>query len=454
MGIPNSLNGRLLLASVCLLPVFVAVSGTALDRAFVESQESAAEERLRTHIYLLLGAAEVFGSDLWLPDELQEPRFNQPSSGLYAQISDRNHRVQWQSNSAVSEELPAPLDIRLVAGREIFTEVDVAGKPAHSLSFDVSWDSETGEERTYRFQVINDQSALLAERKSYRGQLWRWLSTLTIILIVLQWLIQRWGLNPLGKLATDLKSMEQGKSLKLNDDYPDEIQPVTKNLNRVLEVERAQRDRYRNTLADLAHSLKTPLAVMRGNLESQQEHRIDSDNTDFQIMDDQLQRMDEIIRHQLQRAVAQHAGGLPGKGIPLLKVTERIANALTKVYQHKSVAIHLNIDDTLEFNGDEGDLMELLGNIMENACKYGDGKVNVSASRDELLTILVEDNGPGVPLDRRKTVLTRGARADTATTGQGIGLAVAVDILSSYNGGLTINKSEHLGGAEFKIEVP
>ncbi len=244
--------------------------------------------------------------------------------------------------------------------------------------------------------------------------------------------------------------MEEGLQ-QLPGAYPAEIQPVTDNLNRVLRSERAQRERYRNTLSDLAHSLKTPLAVIRGQLENKQ--HISAESLAHAI-DEQVSRMSAIVDHQLRRASAQVTQANRSSSVQVKPLVERLARAMQKVYQSKSVQLRLDIGEHLVFHGDEADLMELLGNLIDNACKYGRHSVAISAQQQGRdLVVSVEDDGPGVEADVQQTILTRGARADTATPGQGIGLAVAVDILSSYGGSIDIFRSK-LSGAGFTIRIP
>ena len=440
----GSLSGRLLIASVLLLPIFVLMSGVALDRSFARSQEVAELERMRIQVYLLLGAAEIFDDQIWLPDQLQEPRFNQPESGLYARVLN-NNEVQWQSPSALMTTFPTSNASPLFTGQEIYWSTTINGKPSKALSFDVAWDTEDGYEKNYRFEVYHDQTAIAAERASYQRQLWRWLGSMTILLIVIQWAIQLWGLRPLKGLARELGKLQSGENLTLSENYPAEIKPVIQNLNEVLIAEREQRDRYRHTLGDLAHSLKTPLAVIRSNLASGELQQ--------SVVNEQISRMDEIVRHQLQRSVAQSATSAK-RQCDLKQIIERLLTALDKVYRDKNLNVTTDIAEPCLMAGDESDFMELLGNLLDNACKYTHHRVHVAAyeQADELV-INICDDGPGVPQHKRATILQRGARADTVQSGQGIGLAVVVDILSSYRGSLSVDES-HFGGAEFTIELP
>ncbi len=440
----SSLSGRLLIASVLLLPIFVLMSGVALDRSFARSQEVAELERMRIQVYLLLGAAEIFDDQIWLPDQLQEPRFNQPESGLYARVLN-NNQVQWQSPSALMTTFPESNASPLFTGQEIYWSTAINGKPSKALSFDVAWDTEDGLEKNYRFEVYHDQTTLAAERASYQRQLWRWLGSMTFLLIVIQWAIQLWGLRPLKGLARELGKLQSGENLTLSENYPTEIKPVIQNLNEVLIAEREQRDRYRHTLGDLAHSLKTPLAVIRSNLASGE--------LQHSVVNEQISRMDDIVRHQLQRSVAQTSASAK-RQCDLKQIIDRLLTALGKVYRDKNLTITTDIAEPCLMAGDESDLMELLGNLLDNACKYTHQQVHVAAyEQAQEMVITISDDGPGVPEHKRATILQRGARADTVQSGQGIGLAVVVDILSSYRGSLTVDES-HFGGAQFTLELP
>ena len=267
--------------------------------------------------------------------------------------------------------------------------------------------------------------------------------------LVLQFLILRWGLRPLNRLAEDISRVEQGVSEKLEGAYPAEVEPVTRNLNRLIGTERSQRERYRNTLADLAHSLKTPLAVITGA--SSEKHTLQSYSA---LVEEQAGRMAQIVQYQLSRAVKAKEQTI-ASAIPLESSIRRITSALEKVYASKGMRLSYQGLESKVFAGDERDLMELMGNLLENAFKYGTSQVSISAEEDQSFLILViEDDGPGVGIESDRVILQRGARLDTSLPGQGIGLAVCVDILSSYNGSLEVDRSKKLGGAAFIIRVP
>ncbi len=444
---PKSLRARLLLASLLLLPVFFGLTGFALQQAFSHSLATAEEQRLKLQLYLLLGAAEPSSEGINMPATLREPRYSQIASGLYGVLHGDTHNLMWRSESSqlLSDDLLERLGrTELETGMESFYEL--SEDALFVYQFGLLWDID-GVEKRYLFTVLESNSFVKAEQKAFNTRLWSWLGAAIVLFLLVEAIIMRWGLMPLNRLARDLKSIEHGHSDRLLGEYPSEVQAVTDNLNLLIENERKQRERYRNTLGDLAHSLKTPLAVIRG---ARQEGL---DYVDFQnLVNDQVVRMDQIVQYQLARAVKSQGRRL-AKRVAVEPLIKRMATALQKVYRDKGVKVELVLKD-LQLAADERDLMELLGNILENAFKYGDSRVSVNMSQAEgMLRIEIGDDGAGISPELRQTILKRGQRADTSAPGQGIGLSVAVDILSSYGGELRISESQY-GGALFCLMLP
>ena len=451
-----SLQGRFILASLLCLPLFIGASGLLLERAFKDSLITSEQEQLNSQLYILLGAAEVQQGQLFLPDQLQEPRYNVLDSGLYATVSTPSEvqpenfthwKQLWQSESISILNLTLPYNTLAFATDQRLLET--AGE-YFRLTYDLSWMDDTQQTLPLRFQIYHSQKAYNQQVNKYRQQLWYGLSFLAMGLLTIQVVIMRWGLRPLKRLAKELKRLSLGEQSRLTGHYPDEITAVTNSLNEVLHHEQRQRERYRNTLGDLAHSLKTPLAIIQGEL--QKELQGSSINT--QLANEQLERMENIIRHQLQRAVLQTQQTLH---VPqaLLPVTQRLCNAMGKVYRDKDIRFDIDVNPALTYPIESQDLFELLGNLIENACKYGRDHIAVSArNQNSDLLITVADNGLGISDQAESIILQRGARADTAMPGQGIGLAVTTDIVSAYNGSIRVGNSETLGGAEFQILLP
>ncbi len=436
---PRSLSGRLRLASCLLLPAILGVTAIILEQAFSRSLEASTRQQLKLQTYVLLGAAEAGGGQLWMPPTLQEPRFGQPGSGLYGMVSDRQGRMLWRSASTLGLKLVQP-EVSAAAGEQRFGRTDSG---LFYFSYPVVWETEDGRETPFLFTSMEAPTVYEAELSAFRFHLWGGLSLLALLLLAAQGLILRWGLNPLQNMAEDLKAIEQGQSGQLEGSYPIEVEAVTRNLNLLLEGERRQRERYRNTLADLAHSLKTPLAVLRNQADA---------DTDSVGLAEQVDRMDQIISHQLGRASSMPAHNLL-KPVAVRDAAERIGKALKKVYRDKQPWFEVSGPD-VQFKGDERDLMEILGNLIDNAFKYGNGRVEVALARSETeLSISVADNGPGISDELHEAILQRGTRADSVQQGQGIGLSVVRDILSGYQGRLELDRSR-FGGAVFRLILP
>lgn len=453
-----SLQSRLLVAFSILLFGFLGLTGFVLDSAFRASTEGGAEERLQVQIYLLLANAEEDNGEFYFLQDLQEPLFGQLNSGLYGFISSTAYGILWRSDSARAFTLPNEeyFRQRLEVGETHFERLEGEDDEVYfALSYGVLWEDGISE---YSFSVIENAAPYYSEIASFRARLWYWLGGVAVFLLMMQFLLLRWGLLPLRLIANDLKQIESGSGDKLEGVYPREIQGVTDNLNLLIESERRQQSRYRTTLGDLAHSLKTPLAVISGvlpNLSSEVE-KGDADAVHKQIasVNEQLERMNQIVSYQLQRAVQSNDKGALARQVNISETISKVLDALKKVYADKHVQVTTQLDNQVVFHGDQRDLLELLGNVLDNAFKYGDGIVCITTTRAgpgaRGVSIVVEDNGKGIAPEKQEFVLQRGARADTLVQGQGIGLAVVTDIVDSYGGAIEVGRSE-LGGARLSI---
>jgi len=445
-----TLKARLLIGSLLVLPVVLAAAGIAFDRAYRHSLVAAEQVRLERYFYLLFSLAELShtpaGALLQLPDTLIEPDLEQNTSGIAAFVYDRQHRLVWRSNSSrLLSPAPSFADFspQWQPGHMHFQRAKVGREDYFFAQFDTLWEDDKGATHPFRFALLHDTESVQLTLATYRTQLWQGLSLVALALLASQVLLTGWALAPLARLAQSLGLMRSGASQTLVGDYPHEIQQVVDRLNQVLARETQLRARYRNQVNDLAHSLKTPLAVLKATSGKENSQ---------QYVNEQVDRMEKVVRYQLQKAVSEHAGN--GTQIPLRHTLERLADSLKKIYRDKGLHINLDVPEDIAFVGDEEDLMELAGNLLDNACKYGDGTVTVTARlAEQLLTMQVDDNGPGINKTLRNSSMERGQRLDTALPGQGIGLAVCADIACNYGGKLTIGQSP-LGGARFELALP
>jgi len=281
-----------------------------------------------------------------------------------------------------------------------------------------------------------------------------WFAGLAVLLMATLALLLRWLLKPVRRLELEIKEVEAGKREHLDDSWPRELSAVTSNLNALLSGERTRIRRYRDTLGNLAHSLKTPLAVMRQSL--------DADNADSgrkDALNAEIDRMSGIIEHQMKRAAASGGVLLGQAPVDVAPIVTELRVALIKVYGSKDLLFEAAVASHAQFIGDRADLTELLGNLLDNACKWAKGRVRITANINEsldsraALALVVEDDGPGIAEHDRAKVLQRGGRADEATPGHGLGLAMVHDTVALYGGSMRIDSSA-LGGARFELALP
>ncbi len=440
-----SLRTRVSLGAALVLAVFLALAALALERAFEESAGSAMRERLFAQLYLVMAAAEVdSGGRLSMPETLGEPRLNLPDSGLYARVGSPSGETLWLSPSAVGLNLDEVHDLAI--GEEGLQRRRLGEDEFFLAHLAVEWEA-AGERHPLVFSVVEDTTPFTEQLVRYRTNLWGWFGAMAALLLVVLAGVLAWGLRPLRTVASELAAIEAGEAESLHQDYPKELRRLTDNINALLHHERAQRARYKNALSDLAHSLKTPLAVLRG-LGAQP-----ATTEQLQVLQQQVTHMDNIVQYQLQRAAAAGHSALAAP-LAVAPVAERILATLQKVYRDKPLRLECVLEEAALFRGDEGDLMELLGNLLDNAYKWCRSKVRLCTRQSGgMLLLLVEDDGPGIGAEQAESAQRRGVRLDESIPGHGIGLALVRDIVEAYQGRLEIDRSE-LGGALIKISLP
>jgi two-component system sensor histidine kinase PhoQ len=436
-----SLNHRIILSATLVLVIFISLTALALERAFSDSAESALRDKMTSQLYALMAAAEVGNEGLIMPTDKLDVLFGLPSSGVYAFITSKSGEILWQSSSVLGANPPLPVVLQRGEKRTGINGINGAGYL--TLAYGVNWAADA-DELALTFNMSTDLSSLDKQIYHYRATLWGWLLAMAALLLISQALILRWGLSPLRKVGDELNLIENGKQENIEEEYPSEIRRLTDNINILLEHEREHKARYRNALGDLAHSLKTPLAVLQSSLQG------DDPKASVDTLQDQIKRMNSIVEYQLQRAATAGSTGI-GRTIALEASVNRIIDSLLKVYSDKQYVIEVNVAPALMFKGDEGDLLEILGNLLDNAFKWCRQQVHVSA--DELankLSIRIEDDGPGMTPVQAEQLMQRGARADEGMPGHGIGLSIVQNIVRAYRGRLEIDKSE-LGGIRVTI---
>ncbi|GAA6205844.1 MULTISPECIES: ATP-binding protein [Thalassotalea] len=441
----NSLKSRIIVSALVLVMVILPIVAFFISNAYQKHMNASVENELVAYSYSILAVAEFEDGLLLMPEALAENQFNTSESGLYALMTSKGNipRTLWRSASLLAMVIPYELQSPQV-GESRFYSIPIVDINHFVYSFSVSFSDSSSEENTQQEMTLHiikqqaDYQMLMAE---FRQQLWLGLFVLMAVLLLLQFIWLNWSLKPLAILKKEILGIEQGKESLLKEKYPQELKQVTEQLNTLLITEQNQRKRYRNALSDLAHSLKTPLAVLQGQLSAE----------DVNQSQNQLDEINAMIEHQLKRA--QSAGQSSWHlGVKIAPCVEKLLNSLQKIYQDKNLFINKRMQTDIIFKGDEADFLEIIGNLMDNACKVANQQVLLTISKIESsLIISVEDDGCGIADDKIDSILQRGTRADTYAQGHGIGLAIVRDLVESYQGTLVITTSTELAGAKFTV---
>jgi two-component system sensor histidine kinase PhoQ len=446
----RSVSQRLLISVTVLLLLFFGVLAVVLDARFRAVAENSLRELLDAQLRALVASAEPdAGGHIVprLPDA--ESRLATPGSGLYAAVSENGGSSFWRSPSSTGslQEFGPPQE---PGARDFRYLTDSRGARLAAESRGLSWE-EKGQSRQLTFTVAADLAPMRAQVGDFRRGLVKGFATLAISLLLALALLLRWALAPLRRLAAQIQSMERGERDSLDERWPSELDGVVANLNTLLAGERTRIARYRDTLGNVAHSLKTPLAVLRASF--------GKDAPGAAQVNEQVDRMAAIVDHQLRRAATTGGASIGRRSVDVLPIAQDLRGALLKAHAQKDFSLELSVPADLQFVGDRDDLVEALGNLMDNASKWCRARVRVTAllqagvGAGQKLRVVVEDDGPGVPEADRARVLQRGARADEATPGHGLGLAMVRDMAEMYGGALTLGDSP-LGGARVELRLP
>ncbi len=445
MKAPLSLRTRLVWGAFLVLLVFLAGAGWAVQQAYTDSVRAQRFARLQTTIYLLMAGAELNATgSLTMSAALAEPRLSLPSSGLYANIANPDKGEVWQSSSTLGLNPPFPRG--QATGEWQFDTVTApakaTGQPVQAFlaaTYTVKW-SANDQVSPLVFSVLEDKAGFDRELQAFHRTLWRWLGGAGVLLLLTQTLLLRWGLRPLNQVAQEVKRIEAGQQSRIAGNYPAELAGLTHNLNGLIDQERTRQTRYKDALDDLAHSLKTPLAVLRASL---------NEPSGLPAMvAQQVSRMDDIVVHQLGRAGASGAARF-APHLALAPVLTRIRDTLAKVYAEKNLTFVLDCPPELTWRMDEGDAFEILGNVLDNAAKWAKTRVSVHIwPEHQRLHLRVCDDGPGFA--NPQALPERRVRLDEQVPGYGIGLAVVRDLVASHHGELTLSRAD-LGGAQIDV---
>ncbi|MEN8174420.1 MAG: ATP-binding protein [Pseudomonadota bacterium] len=301
--------------------------------------------------------------------------------------------------------------------------------------------------RAFTLVVAEDLQPLQAQIRQFQTLAFITLATALILIVLLQRYGLRRGFRALDRVRTEVSRVSAGEREQLEDRGPAEIQPLSDEINRLLTQLQKRLQRSRQALGNLAHALKGPLSLFTRDLD-----RSALPDGDRQRLTRQLERVGTLIERELKRA--RLAGDGSGQHFVANREIPDLTDAMMRLHQERHLVIdHGTLPETtLPF--DREDMLELLGNLLDNACKWASKRVTLRLTTDDALRIRVSDDGPGIPADRRESLLGRGSRLDEQEPGHGLGLAIVRDLVDGYGGELLLDESADLGGLEVRVALP
>ncbi|AWJ87672.1 two-component sensor histidine kinase (plasmid) [Azospirillum sp. TSH58] len=438
-GLTGSLRFRLLAGAAVWIALALALAGLVLSGLFRDHVARRFEAELTNHLDQLAALTEL-GADgaPVLRQPLGDPRFRRPLSGLYWQVGPGDAPLL-RSRSLWDEALALPPDEVADGDIHRHSVVGPAGRHLSVLERAVTFPNGTA---PLRMAVAQDEAELRAVVADFNRVLWLSLGALALALIGAAVVQVSVGLRPLVRLRAELAAVRAGRRKRFGGDSPREVQPLLDDLNALLDHSEEVVVRARLQAGNLAHALKTNLAVLANEAEGEAIAR-------------RVAEMRRHIDHHMARARAAAARGLPGVATPVAASAAALARVMEKLQGGGRVAVTVRVPREHVFAGEREDLDEMLGNLLDNAFKWAGSRVEV-ASRLEaggMLAVVVEDDGPGLPADRRDAVLAPGVRLDESTPGSGLGLAVVRDVARLYGGDLRLGNSP-LGGLRVELVLP
>jgi signal transduction histidine kinase len=449
----NSLALRLFLSATAWTVVILLATGIILSSINREAVERSYDRRLG--VYLRTLVADVAAPEQ-SPDRngptLGEPLFELPLSGWYWQITRqggakpevRSSRSLWDSNLPTLDQPDAPADA------DDTRHGYVMGPEDQRLRL-VERNVDLGEDGRYLIAVAGDPQEIDDETRAFDHALIITFGTLTLVLIFITMFQVRFGLAPLKRISESLAAIRAGTAERLEGKFPVEIEPLARETNALLEANREIVERARTHVGNLAHALKTPLSVIVNEATARGDDPFGAKVTEqADIMRDQ------IARH-LERARLAARLKVVGSITEVVPVVTALTRTMEKIYQRRGVAIDLDAPTPVRFRGERQDLEEMVGNLVDNACKWAQMRVSVEVVPDTavqpMVRIVVDDDGPGLNPAQRDQVARRGQRLDETKPGSGLGLSIVLELSTLYGGSLTLSTAP-IGGLRAELVLP
>ena len=452
----NSLAVRLFLWATACTVVILIITGVALSTLYRHAVERAFDRRLDVYLRTLVAdvaSPEEAGEKF--PQSIGEPLFELPLSGWYWQVTrlDTKTPEVHSSRSLWDSNLPKLTDERSSNSGE-YRQGYAQGPEDQKLRI-VERNIDLGNDGRYLISVAGDASEIDDETGSFDRAIGMTFAALTVALLLTTALQVRFGLAPLKRITDSLAEIRSGRAERLQGSFPVEIAPLARETNALIEANREIVERARTHVGNLAHALKTPLSVLVNEAAARGDdplaHKV-LEQTD--IMRDQVAR-------QLERARLAARASVIGAVVDIPPVVTALARTMEKLYRIRDIAIDVDVPKNAQFRGEQQDLEEMIGNLVDNSCKWAHSRVAIEVVADppaagdgkSRVRIIVDDDGPGLSPAEREQVAQRGKRLDETKPGSGLGLSIVVELASLYGGVLTLGTAP-IGGLRAELALP
>jgi signal transduction histidine kinase len=453
----NSLALRLFLSATAWAVVILLITGIVLSSLYRQAVERAFDRRLG--VYLRTLVADVASPDEApdkFPQSLGEPLFELPLSGWYWQVTrtDPGKNDVRASRSLWDGGLPHLQDLGIAASVSGSREGYVPGPEDQRLRL-VERNIDLGDEGHYLVAVAGDAAEIVEETRSFDQALVLTFSILAAVLLLTTMFQVRFGLAPLKRISDSLAAIRSGSAERLAGKFPEEIAPLARETNALIDANKEIVERARTHVGNLAHALKTPLSVMVNEASAR-----GRDPFALKVLEQADIMRDQVARH-LERARLAARLTVVGSVTDVPEVVTALARTMEKIHREKNIAIEVHADEQARFRGERPDLEEMIGNLVDNACKWASSRVMIEVvterpdpvSASQIVRIVVDDDGCGLSPSEREQVAKRGRRLDETKPGSGLGLSIVVELAALYGGGLTLGTAP-IGGLRAELVLP
>src|SRR3954454_4170460 len=450
----NSLALRLFLSATAVTVVILLITGVVLSSLYREGVERSFDRRLDVYLKTLVAEVSAPEDTEKLPQALSEPLFDLPLSGWYWQtikLSGSKPEVK-ASRSLWDGGLPHLEDLNVATGPDGTRKRYVTGPEDQRLRL-VERTVDLGEEGRYLVAVAGDAQEIEDEAQSFDRAIAITFGVLAVVLLLTTMFQVRFGLAPLKRISESLAAIRSGAAERLEGRFPEEIAPLARETNALIDANREIVERARTHVGNLAHALKTPLSVIVNEARG--------DDPLAAKVREQAAVMRDQVQHHLERARIAARATVVGTVTEVAPVVTALSRSMEKIHRERGIAIEIDAPRETRFLGERQDLEEMVGNLVDNACKWAQSRVAIevlaeradSAAAASTLRVVVDDDGPGLTPSERERVARRGNRLDETKPGSGLGLSIVVDLAALYGGALTLGTAP-IGGLRAELVLP